>query len=90
MYGKAAGLAQDLMKARAEENYKVFGTHGRKCAGPRARLGLKDLPTGILDETLWVNCVGSLELLRWLLVGQNPRCGPFRIPMMSTHPEQWT
>ena len=59
VYGTAAAVAQEHLRAEAAEDRKVFESHGRREAHPRLSPGLHDLPDKVLDETLWLNCVGT-------------------------------
>lgn len=55
----AVEALQNLLQSRADKNRKVFESQGGRGARPEARPGLHDLPDKVLDETLWVNCVGT-------------------------------
>ena len=59
VYGTAAEVAQSMLKLKADVTRKVFESHGSRGASQGARPGLMDLPDEVLNETLWVNCVGT-------------------------------
>mgnify|MGYP003333509867 CR=1 FL=1 len=58
--GSAAEAAQTFLRKRAEEDRAEYETHGRDVT-PTTRRALRpeDFSPDVLDETIWLNCVGT-------------------------------
>ena len=52
-------VAKGYLKDQAELDRKAFETHGRREEDPMLQPGLHDLPDVVLDEVVWLNCVGT-------------------------------
>ena len=58
--GSAAAAAQTLARKSADEERKSFETHGQAGSQEKARFPqASDFPEEVLEETIWLNCVGT-------------------------------
>ena len=57
--GSAAEAALSLRRARAEQERHIVETHGRSAARAPKPLKPDDFPKHVLDEEVWLNCVGT-------------------------------
>ena len=60
MKGQAAASAQRVLRDKAEKARKVFESTGRHAVlTPNSKVRAKELPAEVLEETLWLNKVGT-------------------------------